>query len=187
VTGPQGDDVTTRDLSLTFHMVRYLPHLVTDWRLLVDTLLGQKDRPYPEGWLDNGATMSDHNNYDVAEIFHRGWRFMRPDQRRAAAAVIGAMLDWCLSSSVTSDGEVCRPDTGDMVPDSYYFAAAFLDTVGFFERGKRFWTERDLGEAEPIRSGMAARLGRFNPHLTVVGDALERLNVKRRRTSIAVL
>ena len=154
--------------------------------MLVDTLLALAPGRHPEGWM-NGEDMSDHNNDDVAEILHRGWRFMRPDQRRTASDLVGTMLDWCLKASVTESGEVRHPDMGDMAPDAYYFAAAFLDTVGVFDRGKRFWTGRDLGDPSAIGTGMTGRLARFNPRLTVVADTLERLGVAPRRTSIAVL
>jgi hypothetical protein len=30
------------------------------------------------------------------------------------------------------------PDKGDPIPESYYFAAAFLDTIGFFDSSKKF-------------------------------------------------
>jgi hypothetical protein len=46
------------------------------------------DRDIPEGWLDGGTAMSDHNNYDVAELFYRGWIHMVPRQRQAASAAV---------------------------------------------------------------------------------------------------
>ena len=183
-----GTETTTKDLSLTFHMVRYLPHLVADWRRLVDTLLTLSETHYPQGPINPGPKpFSDHNNYDVAEILRRAWRRMEPAQRITSAKLIDGMLDWCLKESVTHDGEVIDPDTGDSVPDAYYFCAAFLDTVGFFDRNKRFWTEKDLPEPTRIQTGMALRLARFNPRLTVAADARERLGLGARATSNAVL
>jgi len=41
-----------------------------------------KDKSYPQGCLENGK-MTDHNNYDVVELFYRGWSRMRPDQTAA--------------------------------------------------------------------------------------------------------
>jgi len=66
VTDDNGNQIRTTDLSLTFHMARYVPHLVRWWPKLIDTLLAIKTGIYPQGWLDGGTTMSDHNNYDVA-------------------------------------------------------------------------------------------------------------------------
>jgi hypothetical protein len=56
--------------------------------------------------------------------------------------------------------------------DSYYFAASFLDTIGYFDRRKRFWTDCEFPEAEALRQGMIKRLSGFDPHLTMVADAL---------------
>jgi hypothetical protein len=182
-----GDSIRTADLSLTFHMARYAPHLIRWWPLLIDTLLSMRDRLYPEGWLDQGK-MTDHNNYDVVELFHRGWPAMRSwQQRRVASAAVREMLDWCLAESVASDGSIPNPDIGDMVPDSYYFAAAFLDTIGFFDRHKRFWTEQEFPDADRLRLAMIGQMRQFNPNLTVVADTLERLQAGRRPHSNALL
>ena len=184
--GGDGQAIKALDLSLTFHMVRYVPHLVRWWRVLIDTLLSIRTRQYPQGWLDN-AKMTDHNNYDVVELFARGWPHMSSDQRQEASQAVAEMLDWSLTNSITGSGELANPDKGDMVCDSYYFAAAFLDTIGFFDRRKRFWTDRALTvDPEPLRNGMILRVRRFNADLTVVGDTLERLGADRRRQSNAM-
>lgn len=188
VIDERGAETTTKDLSLTFQMVRYLPHLVEDWPRLVDKLLSLAETPYPQGRIDPGPKRySDHNNCNVAEILRRAWRRMEPAQRVRSSELFGGMRDWCLKESVTRDGEVIAPDTGDMVPDAYDFCAAFLDTIGYFDRSKRFWTDADLGDPGPIRKGMASQLARFNPRLSVVADARERLGIQHRPTSSAVL
>jgi hypothetical protein len=169
--------VRTKDLSLTFHMVRYVPHLIRCWPQLIETLLAIRNLPYPQGWLDPSG-MTDHNNYDVVELFHRGWRHMEPEQRAAAATVIKEMLSWCLTNSVSSDGNIPHPDQGDPIPDSYYFAAAFLDTVGFFDPRKKFWTKETLPDSAAVKAGMTAQLKKFNPYYTVVDDALSRLDAR---------
>lgn len=181
-----GPEIRTNDLSLTFHMARYAPHLVRWWPTLIETLLAMKDQRYPQGWLENGK-MSDHNNYDVAELFYRGWSRMEVDQRRMASEAVNKMFEWCLAESVTPAGKVSQPDKGDLAPDSYYFAAAFLDTIGFFDRSKRFWTDQPLPNAEPIRTGMIRELRKFNPDLTVINDVLERLGAGARPFTNAVL
>jgi hypothetical protein len=183
-----GIQVRTTDLSLTFHMVRYAPHLVRWWPLLIDTLLEMKDQQYPEGWLEN-SKMTDHNNYDVVELFSRGWPHLRPDQRQQANLEIKKMADWCLAHSVRATGEIITPDKGDMVTDSYYFAAAFLDTIGCFKQNKRFWADKGALQAdtESLRKAMIAQLNRFNPDLTVVDDTLERLGAGPRPWSNTIL
>ncbi len=186
IVDDDGTAVRTNDVSLTFHMAHYVPHLVRWWPTLTDTLLGISEQQYPQGWLENGK-MTDHNNYDVVELFARGWRYMRPGQRRRASGAVAQMFEWCLDHSVGKNGEIVDPDKGDMVPDSYYFAAAFLDTIGFFDRSKRFWTERLLPDPEPIRIGMIAQLAHFNSDLTVVDDTLEKLHARVRPWSSAIL
>jgi hypothetical protein len=178
--------IRTRDLSLTFHMVRYVPHLIRYWPELINTLLGMRLLRYPEGWLEPSGP-SDHNNYDVAEIFYRGWPHMDGAQRSAAAAAIDQMFHWCTEKSVSPDGEVITPDYGDPIPDSYYFAAAFLDTIGFFDPGKKFWTTALLPDPTPIRAGMIKRLRGFNSYYLVIEDALARLGGRQHPWTNAVL
>jgi hypothetical protein len=188
----QGNHLTSTDLSLTFHMARYVPHLVRYWPELIDTLFGMRDGIYPQGWLQrlpgNKTTMTDHNNYDVVELFHRGWPHMRPDQRRTASAAVKEMLKWCLKNSVKKDGDLKSPDMSDPIPDSFYYAAAFLDTIGYFDRRKRFWTAGEPGgDPAQIRSGMIARLKKFNPYYTEVDDALVRLGAAEHPWTNAIL
>ena len=42
--------------------------------------------------------------------------------------------------------------------DMYYFAAAFLDTIGYFDKRKRFWTDEDFPGAEPLRTALEAKV-----------------------------
>jgi hypothetical protein len=170
-----GNQVRTTDLSLTFHMARYVPHLVRWWPKLIDTLLAIKDGVYPQGWKNSGKTMSDHNNYDVATLFYRAWQWMEPRQRVAASAAVGELLAWCLGGSVNADGTLVDADPSDPIPDSFYYAAAFLDTVGFFDLGKRFWTSTAQRDPTPIKNGMVNQLKKFNVYYTEIDDALVRL------------
>lgn len=181
-----GSAIRTNDLSLTFHIARYVPHLIRWWPLLIDTLLDMRADEYPQGWLQD-QKMTDHNNYDVAELFYRAWPYMRADQRRAASDAVAQMFDWCIPHSVGLDGVLANPDKGDPIADSYYFAAAFLDTVGFFNPGKKFWTAATLPDCTAIRNGMAAQLRTFNSYYTGVDDALARLGVATHPWTDAVL
>ena len=185
-----GNEVRTADLSLTFHMAHYVPHLIRWWPKLIDTLLGLKGGVYPQGWRDGGTVMTDHNNYDVVELFYRGWNHMEPQQRVAASGAVKELFDWCLSptGSVKPDGDLVAPDPSDPIPDSFYFAAAFLDTIGFFDGSKRFWTTDPLPDPTAIKTGMAALLRKkFNPYYTEIDDALTKLGVPEHPWTSALL
>jgi hypothetical protein len=184
----KGSQIRTNDLSLTFHVARYAPHLVRCWPKLIDTLLEMRTGTYPEGWLDSGTTMSDHNNYDVAELFHRGWIWMRPRQREAASAATADLLNWCLKHSVTADGNLLSPDQSDPIPDSFYYAASFLDTIGYFDKAKRFWSGNPLpGDPVKIRAGIIAQVKKFSAYYTEIDDTLVRLGAPEHPWTNAVL
>lgn len=186
-----GDEIRTNDLSLTFHMAHYVPHLISGWPRLIDTLLTIKDLRYPQGWLEGSKlVMTDHNNYDVVELFYRAWPYMRGDQRRLARQEIRKMVDWCLAESIDrKTGEVKNPDNGDPIADAYYFSAAFLATLGFFDPTQRFWTDDAtvFADADAIQQGMVDMLRTFDPDYTGVDDALEQLGAKTRPWSNAML
>ncbi len=169
-----GRRLRTVDLSLTFHMARYLEGAIGYWPQLVDTLLRIRDRRYPNGWLDE-IGMTNHNNYDVAVLLQLGWPHMRPDQRRQAEEELARLLDWCLTAAISPDGEIVAPAIGESLPESYYFTIAFLDTVGYFDRAKRFWTQLDFPEAPTVRERLKDRLLRLPQSDPMVRMACERL------------
>jgi hypothetical protein len=188
ITDDYGNQVRSTDLSLTFHMARYVPHLVRWWPKLIDTLFAIKTGVYPQGWRDGGTVMTDHNNYDVAELFYRGWIHMAPRQRQAASAAVSKMVNWCIGGSVKGDGSLVSPDTSDPIPDSYYYAASFLDTIGYFDKRKRFWTAGTLpSDPAKIKAGMIKQLRNFNPYYTEVDDALVRLGAAEHPWTNAIL
>jgi hypothetical protein len=152
-----GRIIKTSDLSVTFHMARYTKGRIGHWPELIDTLLAIENRPYPQGWLDSDG-MTNHNNYDVAELFSLGWPHMREDQREAARTEIARMLDWALTHSIGADGEIAPTAAAEPLGDMYYFAAAFLDTVGYFDKRKRFWTDADFPQAERLRIALEAKV-----------------------------
>ncbi|SDR39128.1 hypothetical protein SAMN05519103_02595 [Rhizobiales bacterium GAS113] len=160
--------IKTIDLSLTFHMARYLKGAVDYWPQLIQTLLDTKDAAYPQGWLDGGVSMTNHNNYDVAELFRLGWNAMSDGQRIVATTQIQRMLNWCLTMGLTSQGEVIDYTSGDSLPDCYYFAAAFLVTIGYFGTSRPFWSDTSFPQAQALRGAMLARLQDFNQQLPEV-------------------
>ena len=163
----------TVDLSMTFHMARYLQGRIGHWPQLIDTLIAIRADRYPNGWLDDNG-LTNHNNYDVAVLFQLGWPQMRPDQRDRAQHEIARLLSWCLETSIATNGAVAARAAGESLPESYYFAVAFLDTVGFFDPAKRFWTDRGFPEAPELRMRLEHQIGLL-PH----GDPMARMALDR--------
>jgi hypothetical protein len=169
-----GRRLRTVDLSLTFHMARYLKGAIAYWPQLIDTLLSIRDHRYPNGWLDE-IGMTNHNNYDVAVLLQLGWPHMRSDQRRRAKEELTLLLDWCLTAAIAPDGEIVARAIGESWSEGYYFTIAFLDTVGYFDRANRFWTQLDFPEAPAVRDRLKDRLLRLPQSDPMVRMACERL------------
>jgi hypothetical protein len=165
----------TLDLSLTFHMARYLEGKIGYWPELIDTLLEIRDLRYPNGWLDE-VGLTNHNNYDVAVLLRLGWPEMRSDQRRRAEQELGRLTDWCLTTAIAPDGKIVARAANESLPESYYFTIAFLDTVGYFDSGRRFWTERSFPEAPALRARLEKQLLTLPQADPMVRMARERLH-----------
>jgi hypothetical protein len=174
-----GSRLRTVDLSLTFHMARYLEGRIGYWPELIDTLIRIRDHRYPNGWLDE-AGMTSHNNYDVATLFQLGWPYMRADQRRRGEQELDRLVDWCLRTGIAPDGGVIARAAGESLTEGYYFTIAFLDAVGFFDAAKRFWT----GSAFPEAPGLAAQLEKQLLRLHE-GDPMTRMARHRLRRASA--
>ncbi len=143
----------TTDLSLTFHIVSYLHGDVPDWPKLIDTTLAIKDERYPRGWRSSNG-YENHHNMDVVELVRLGWAKASEAQRAALVPEIGKMLDWCLKDSLQPDGSFKVSSEDKSIETSYYFGASFLVRVGYFDKGLRFWTDRDFPEAPDMREKM---------------------------------
>src|SRR5271170_4128692 len=164
----------TADLSLTFHMARYLEGRIGHWQQLIDTLLKIRDDGYPNGWLD-AEGITSHNNYDVAVLFQLGWDQMHGDQRWRGRHEIDRLLSWCLETAIGADGTVVARAVGESLPESYYFTVAFLDTVGFFDPAKCSWTDRSFLEAGALKAQLERQVLRLHRGDPMARMALERL------------
>jgi hypothetical protein len=169
-----GRRTRTVDLSLTFHMARYLGGKIGYWPQVIDTLIGIRGERYPNGWLDE-VGLTSHNNYDVAILFQLGWQRMRADQRRRGEQELTRLLDWCVTTAIAPDGEIVARAVGESLPESYYFTIAFLDAVGYFDRAKRFWSEREFPDAPAVRTRLEHRLLTLPQRDPMVRMARERL------------
>jgi len=138
------------DLSITFHTVTFLDGKAPDLPKMIDTALALKDVDTPAGWLWKGAYWN-HNNMDVAMLFGWGWSEASEAKRQAMRVELEKMLRWCLSESLQPDGSF-QPIVADgSLEEANYFGAAFLARIGYFDRGRRFWTDEEFPEAGAIR------------------------------------
>jgi hypothetical protein len=150
-----GHVVFVDDLSTTFHIVTYLHGDVPDLPRVFDTTLAVKDLDYPVGWLWKGQYWN-HNNMDVVALFKAGWSHANAAQRKAMTVEIEKMLHWCLTESLQTDGTF-KPHVADgSLEEGEYYGASFLARIGFFDKGERFWTNREFPEADAIRQKITA-------------------------------
>jgi hypothetical protein len=156
-------------------MARYLEGGIAYWPQLIDTLIEIRDDRYPNGWL-NKEGLTNHNNYDVATLFQLGWPKLRADQRQRARVELDRLLGWCLATAIASDGTVVARARSESLSESYYFTIAFLDTVGYFDPAKRFWTDRAFPEAPVLRAQLERRVRRLHDDDPMARMALERLS-----------
>ena len=170
-----GQRLRTTDLSLTFHMARYLEGKIGYWPELIDTLIEIRDDRYPNGWLDEEG-LTNHNNYDVATLFQLGWPELRADQRQRACAELDRLLGWCLATAIALDGTVVARAKSESLAEGYYFTIAFLDTVGYFDPAKRFWTGRAFPEAPALRAGLERHVRQLYQGDPMARMALDRLS-----------
>jgi hypothetical protein len=50
-----------------------------------------------------------------------------------------------------------KPNIADgSIEEGEYYAASFLARIGFFDKSKRFWTDREFPEADAIRQTIIA-------------------------------
>ena len=154
----EGQLYKTTDLSFTFHIVSYRRGQVDRWPEIIDTTVGIKNDPYPFGWK-HAAGPNNHNNYDVAKVFRYGWPHMSAEERQRAASIIADMLHWTLTSSLQTNGSFRTvPTFFSSVGADFYFGVSFLQTIGYWDPAKRFWTEQDFPEAAATCKQIKTRL-----------------------------
>ena len=167
------DRLRLPDLSMTFHMARYLDGEIGHWPALIETLLRIRDEPYPNGWLSDGR-LTAHHAYDVATICALGWPRLGTEQQGRIADHIGAMLDTLVGSGVDDPLAETRTPNETMA-ESCYFLAAFLDVTGYFQTARRFWTKAEFPRVAQLRALLEQRLQQLNPDEPMVQMALARL------------
>jgi hypothetical protein len=138
------------DLSTTFHTVSYLKGNVPEMGKIIATLLAVKNVPYPVGWLWKNEYWN-HNNMDVVTIFKYGWQQSNEQLRNEMSSEIDKMLQWCLTSSLQPDGSFKNIPEDGSIEEAQYYGTSFLARIGYFDKSKRFWTNKDFPEASAIK------------------------------------
>jgi hypothetical protein len=156
-------------------MARYLEGRIGYWPNLIDTLFEIRDDRYPNGWLDDEG-MTSHNNYDVVTLFKLGWTEMGEDQRGRACTELDRLVGWCLATAIAPDGSVVARAKSESLAEGYYFTIAFLDTVGYFDLAKRFWTDRAFPGAPALRRHLARYVSQLHQGDPMARMALDRLS-----------
>jgi len=149
--------VRSADLSVTFHVVRYLQGDVPDWPRIVDTTLAIRDRRYSQGWQASIGRVN-HHLYDVAAIFRLGWNKVDDARRAAMAGELKAMLDWTLADTLGPDGTFKLTEEDDSFEEAQYFGVALLAAAGLFDADKPYWSDAPYPDAAGIRERVTKRV-----------------------------
>lgn len=151
----------------------------------LDRLIAIRDLHYPQGWRQETGYLN-HDLYDVVSLFRLGWNHADGRQREIIRAEAERLLDWSLHHAFRPDGSVILDPNDDSMETAYYFAVSLLDELGYFDKAKRFWTDRDFPEAatlsEKLRHHIEAALaaGATGEGGTYYRGALQRLDDARR-------
>jgi hypothetical protein len=121
----------------------------------VATTLAAKDLEFPVGNLYKGQRY-DHLNMDVAELFRLGWPHASDAQKKATSAELQELLDWCLTESLHADGSFKFWGGDNSKEETAYYGTSFLARIGYFDKSKRFWTDKDFPEARSVRRKIIA-------------------------------
>ena len=172
------------DLSMTFHVVSYLDGNVPEMDKVVATTLAARNAEFPVGCLYEGQH-NDHLNMDVAELFRLGWPHASEAQKKAMALELHELLQWCLTKSLQPDGSFKMWVGDNSKEESTYFGASFLSRIGYFDKSKRFWTNKDFPQAENVRQNIIAYIEKHLKSGATGGEyyksALEQLDHKTTR------
>jgi hypothetical protein len=145
------------DVGMTFHVVSDL-HGQIDHADLIARRLLQLDRlDFPAGIRMSGH-YENHLNWDAVKIYRVAWPLLDNATRDRVRAEISAMLDWCLKSSLQSDGSFKTGDIDDTLADACNYGDCFLNETGYYDPEKRFWTDQDFPEAQAIHKRVSAKL-----------------------------
>jgi hypothetical protein len=153
------------DVGMTFHVVSDLQGQVEHLDLITKRVLQLDGVNFPAGIRMNGH-YENHLNWDAVIIFRQAWPTLDDATKEQCRAEISRMLDWCLADSYQPDGSFKTSDIDDTLVDACSYGNYFLTDIGFYDKKKRFWTDKDFPEAAAIHEHIKAKLkslGILNP------------------------
>lgn len=145
------------DTGITFHVVSDTHGQVKHLDQIARRLIELDKLDFPAGPRMSGHP-ENHLNWDVVKVFRYAWPRLDEATRERVREEIAGMLEWCLKNSLQADGSFKTSEIDDTLGDAQMYGALFLNDAGYFDAGKRFWTDKSFPEAEAVRSRIEARL-----------------------------
>jgi len=162
------------DMAMTFHVVSDMHGEVEHKALIARRLLQLDAVNFPAGIRFDGE-YENHLNMDVVKIFRMTWPELDEPTRQEARMEMSRMLDWCLTKSLQTDGSFKVSELDDTTGDAFSYGVSFLNEVGYFKRGDRFWTGADFPESDVVRGRIEAKLRSIGLNDPGIKDALDQL------------
>jgi hypothetical protein len=162
------------DMAMTFHVVSDLKGSVSHLDLIAKRILQLDGVNFPAGIRFDGH-YENHLNWDVVKILRLAWPQLDEVTRQEARAEISRMLDSCLTRSLQPDGSFPVSELDDTVGDAFMYGVLFLRETGYFDRGMRFWTDRDFPDAAATRARIEGKLKSIGLNDPGLKDAYESL------------
>jgi hypothetical protein len=162
------------DTGITFHVVSDTRGQVGHLDRIARRLIELDKLDFPAGPRMNGHP-ENHLNWDLVKVFRYAWPTLDEGTRARVREEISGMLEWCLKESLEADGEFKTSAIDDTLGDAQMYGALFLRDAGYFDVGKRFWTDKSFPEAEAVRSRIEARLkamGLSDPSIKTAYEAV---------------
>jgi hypothetical protein len=162
------------DVGITFHVISDLHGNVAHKDLIAKRLLELDNINFPAG-IRLDEHYENHLNWDAVKIFRYAWPFLDSATRKKVRDEISLMLHWCLENSYQPDGSFKISDLDDTMGDAYRYGVAFLGETGYFQKGKRFWTNEDFPEAQSVHDHIKAKILSIGLNAPGFRDAYETL------------
>ena len=169
---PLGATLKTDDTGTTFHILGQLKCDADHLDKLATTMLKLKTLDFPFGWRVDGK-YENHMNWDAVRNFKCAWPKSTEKTRKIIRDEIHKMLTWSLTESLSSDGSFKISELDKTPGEAVLYGVEFLNEIGYFHKGKRFWTSEEFPNATSIREKIIKYLNRNGDQNVYTVKALE--------------